>query len=384
MPESHDDHDLALVVAYADRELTGDDLAAATAIVESCSDCAMLVADLRTIGDADRSMATPARPRDFRLTPADAVRVMAESPEPVAAGARLTDDMNRLLEAHPAHDPLVIAAATDGHLDGTDRGLADAWLAGCGACRELHADLLAIADANRAMPTPARPRDLQLTPADARRARGRGWRGLFGTIGTARDGFSRPLALGLTALGLAGLLLAGGGSLLPGLSGGSSQILSTVGSAVSNPNAKAPDGAAGGPSTVDDPNVFTGQGEAAPSAAASAAAAAAPLASGAQLASAAPAPIPDANGPIEMTGGAAGTSDAYAAASAEASAAPAASDAARNGSAAASEATGSSPLAQDSGIDGGPSAVVIVSTVLLGVGLALFALRWQARRRAAV
>ena len=39
-------------------------------------------------------------------------------------------------------------------------------------CADLHADLLALRAATRAMPTPPRPRDYTLTPADAARLRG--------------------------------------------------------------------------------------------------------------------------------------------------------------------------------------------------------------------
>ena len=94
-------------------------------------------------------------------------------------------------------------------------------------------DLVAIAAANRTLATPPRPRDFQLSRADAERLRGAGWRGILARIGTSRDAFSRPLAVGLTTLGLAGLLLAGGSSLLSG-AGSNARILSTVGAAIPN------------------------------------------------------------------------------------------------------------------------------------------------------
>ena len=144
------------------------------------------------------------------------------------------------------------------------------------ACAALRDDLLLIAAANRAMPTPPRPRDYRLTPADADRAWGRGWRGFLARIGSSRDALSRPLAVGLTTLGLAGLLLTSGASILPfGSAGGSAQILSTVGAALPDANSKAPDRIEAAAPT-DGPGVFTGQGESAAPAAPSAAAAAAP------------------------------------------------------------------------------------------------------------
>ena len=92
---------------------------------------------------------------------------------------------------------------------------AEALVAGCSLCAQLHADLVALGAAARAMPTPARPRDYVLTPADAARLRPSGWRRVVAAFGTARDGFSRPLAVGLTTLGLAGLLVTTVPSILP-------------------------------------------------------------------------------------------------------------------------------------------------------------------------
>ena len=65
---------------------------------------------------------------------------------------------------------------------------------------------------NTQLPAIERPRDFQLRPEDAQRLRPNRIRRLFGSFGTARDGFSRPLALGLTTLGLAGLMVG----ILPG------------------------------------------------------------------------------------------------------------------------------------------------------------------------
>ena len=62
-----------------------------------------------------------------------------------------------------------------------------------------------------AVPTaalPARPRDYTLSDADAARLRPAGWRRWLAAIGTSRDAVTRPLAVGLTTLGLAGLLVA--------------------------------------------------------------------------------------------------------------------------------------------------------------------------------
>jgi hypothetical protein len=58
------------------------------------------------------------------------------------------------------------------------------------------------------LPVPARTRDFTLTTSDAARLRGSRWRRLIAAIGSSRDVFSRPLAIGLTTLGVAGLLVA--------------------------------------------------------------------------------------------------------------------------------------------------------------------------------
>jgi hypothetical protein len=77
----------------------------------------------------------------------------------------------------------------------------------CARCAALYADLLALTTALPLAAHPARRRDFTLSPADARRLRPRGWRGWWPKIGTARDSFTRPLAIGFTTMGLVGLLL---------------------------------------------------------------------------------------------------------------------------------------------------------------------------------
>ncbi len=143
MPDRHLEHDLGLVVAYADGELDATERAIAQDQIDGCASCALLVSDLRALQVADRELATAARPRDFRLTTADAERLRAAS-----------------TAEHPNHDPVLIAAAVDGTLDGEDRRLADGWLSDCHACAALFDDLMAITAANRALVLPARPRTI--------------------------------------------------------------------------------------------------------------------------------------------------------------------------------------------------------------------------------
>ena len=124
--------------------------------------------------------------------------------------------------AHAAHDPLRVAEAAD------RGGRLPADLAGCPDCLALHADLVTLAAALPATVVPARPRDYTLSPADAARLRPRGWRRWIGAIGSSRDVITRPLAIGFTTLGLAGLLVATVPGALPG--GGSTAILAPAGS----------------------------------------------------------------------------------------------------------------------------------------------------------
>jgi anti-sigma factor RsiW len=108
---------------------------------------------------------------------------------------------------HTEHDLLLVAALADRELDGEEAERGRAQVAACTECAALHAELVSLATATRALPPVSRPRDFRLRPADAERLRPNLVRRILGSFGTARDGFSRPLAMGLTTLGLAGLLI---------------------------------------------------------------------------------------------------------------------------------------------------------------------------------
>ena len=68
----HVTHDPELVAAYAAGDATGPDLAAATELVASCTECADLHRDLRAIATALPELPPAVRPRDFRITPEQA------------------------------------------------------------------------------------------------------------------------------------------------------------------------------------------------------------------------------------------------------------------------------------------------------------------------
>jgi hypothetical protein len=72
--DEHAQHDRWLVVRAAshDTDLTAAESADARALLARCDECAALAADITTITRATAESITPARPRDFRLTPAQA------------------------------------------------------------------------------------------------------------------------------------------------------------------------------------------------------------------------------------------------------------------------------------------------------------------------
>jgi hypothetical protein len=102
--------------------------------------------------------------------------------------------------SHARHDLFAIAEAVGG-------AMAPSTVRTCPACGALHRDLRSLRAALGMAWTPRRPRDLLLTTGDAARLRPTLWRRLFELIGSSRDVVTRPLAVGLTGLGIVGLLL---------------------------------------------------------------------------------------------------------------------------------------------------------------------------------
>lgn len=135
-------------------------------------------------------------------------------------------------EQHAQHDPLLVVSLAAGDLTGADRDLASAQIAGCGDCATLHDDLLAIARATAALPTAVRPRDFQLSPEQAARLRPLGWRRFVAAFASPRLALTRQLGVGLTTLGIAGLLV----SVLPTVNLG---MNSAAGASMAPPNAQS-------------------------------------------------------------------------------------------------------------------------------------------------
>jgi hypothetical protein len=72
---AHHLHDELLIARLAGDDVTAAERAAAVGLVETCAECAALASDLRAIISDMATLPAPPRPRDFRLTPADAARV---------------------------------------------------------------------------------------------------------------------------------------------------------------------------------------------------------------------------------------------------------------------------------------------------------------------
>jgi anti-sigma factor RsiW len=367
----HAGHDPLLIAAFLDGDTSPPERAVAETLISTCADCAALHADLLALSSATRDLPDPVRARDFQLTASDAARLATPAfGEPTAATPRLAGVMtDRTTHAsHAAHDTMLVASLADHSLATTERSAAEALVATCAECAALRADFTALRDATRAMPTPTRPRDFTLTPYDAVRLRRGGWRRLVAAFGSPRDAFSRPLALGLTTLGLAGLLLASAPSILDLSGSGGPTVLSTVGAPVGlgarNPETATDAGRALAPAPSSVPG-FVAPGPIASAAAAAQGASALP----AEPAAAASPGSKDAYGPVATAQGSSSSS----------------TDRTSSGGAAASvpAADGTSDVEADQGSTAdqpGAPPLLVISGAFLIAGLALFAIRWRARR----
>jgi hypothetical protein len=117
--------------------------------------------------------------------------------------------MHHSASDHATHDQTLIAGHAAGDLTNLDTAAAAALLSTCSTCAELHRDLVAISTATRALPQSAHaPRDFRLTAEQAARLRRGSWlRGLLRPFASARSA-TRPMAAAFTSFGVAGLLVA--------------------------------------------------------------------------------------------------------------------------------------------------------------------------------
>ncbi len=158
-------------------------------------------------------------------------------------------------EQHAQHDHLLVVSLAAGDLTAADRDRATSQIATCAECALLHDDLLAIARATAVLPAAVRPRDFQLSPEQAARLRPAGWRRFVAAFASPRFAMTRQLGVGLTTLGLAGLMVSVLGSVNLGMAGSaaapaeqqslrSTNEFSAGGEPAASPAAAAPLGAA--------------------------------------------------------------------------------------------------------------------------------------------
>jgi anti-sigma factor RsiW len=155
---------------------------------------------------------------------------------------------------HPRHDTSLIAGHAAGDLADPERIRAEALLAACGACVDLHRDLIEIQAATRESPAPAtRIRDFRLSEDQAARLQRGSWvRAILRPFAAARSS-TRPLAAAFTSVGVAGLLLA---TFVPGLLGGAASA------PVDRDLAVAADSSAGGaPASTSAPQAIPGENQ---------------------------------------------------------------------------------------------------------------------------
>jgi anti-sigma factor RsiW len=147
---------------------------------------------------------------------------------------------------HARHEPMLIARMDDPDLDQRERADVERWLANCGACRELHADLVSLRQSLvHDLPTPRRPRDFRLSAAMLEeRPRRRDVFAPLRRLLAPETPWATQLAGAALAIGL-GFLLASGmiSSLLPG---GGRSVLETVGAPIGVAAPAASGGLTGG------------------------------------------------------------------------------------------------------------------------------------------
>lgn len=261
--------------------------------------------------------------------------------------------------SHDRHDPLLVAALAAGHLAATDRVHATDLVRTCADCATLHDDLVAIARATATVPPPftTRPRDFRLSPEQAARLRPSGWRRVVAAFAGPRLTFTRPLGIGLTTIGLAGLLL---GNVSLGFLGGSASTAAPAPYAASSGGGVVtPESQNGGRGSA----LGTGADTAAEPLASSAPAASAPAASGfapASLPSTAAASAPPRAVEAAPSPQTTGSSDARSAAGGPKTSSPVPALRDNGGPSGPSTALTTSP---------DPRTVIFVAAVLVGLGL---------------
>lgn len=138
---------------------------------------------------------------------------------------------------HAQHDLDLVAGHAAEDFTDSERTRADALLNSCTSCAELRRDLVAIIAATRTHHASApAPRDFRLTPAQAASLRRGGWIKSLLRPFAAPGSTSRPLAMAFTSLGLAGLLAL---NILPSLFGSAGSLAPQAAGPAPEPSAAA-------------------------------------------------------------------------------------------------------------------------------------------------
>jgi hypothetical protein len=273
--------------------------------------------------------------------------------------------MNDTQRSHDRHDRFLIAALAADDVSGQALSDAHDLVEGCAACAELLADLRAIARATAALPEIPRTLDFQLSPETADRLGARGWRGILVRIADSRFGVARPIAVGLTSLGLVAAIAGAIPGGIGGYGSGGAMAQPNAGFAVAPSDSQSRYAAGGGGAEAvssPEPPRPAPTGLSATAAPASIVAlAASPTASAAASANADQASSPPVYG------------QAYGPASpASASAGPAARDTTKSGNA------GAGRLVETSA----PSGLLVLGVLLVAFGLGILGTQWAAARLA--
>jgi len=271
-----------------------------------------------------------------------------------------TPPIGPLAASHPSHDLVLVSAWASGDLEPAARSAAVELVDRCSACAELASDLRAVAAATVGLPAARRPRDFFLTPADAERLRPRRVRRILALL-AAPGAVTRPLATGLTSLGVAGLLLAalpgivplGGGAAMPAGAPAGESVSPVLGESPAEPGVPAEPGA---PAATGNPALGNPSSPAAPGR------------------SAAPgAPEPPEGRDTSGEGASQGEIDGGSAGGPGTGSGEDGSVTTDSG-----DADPVAPLALAD--EGAPSVLIVLSGSFLIAGLGLFALRWTGRR----
>ena len=161
---------------------------------------------------ATRAQPTPARPARLHAhrdaTPTPGRESDRGEPGGASTPSRRCHDRSFSTSDHASHDTFLVASLADHSLPASERAAAEALVAACSQCADLHADLLALPgrDPGHAHTGAAERLHAHRTrcPAPSSGGGAASWRSLARRATHSAD----ALAVGLTTLGLAGLLVA--------------------------------------------------------------------------------------------------------------------------------------------------------------------------------